>query len=77
MGWVTMATAKSLAGTYTADGDVTYLGLAEPSSGCWDTIHFHHFDCGRTMLGPCGIELRGGGFLHNIHCKGFYRNTYC
>ena len=71
MGWVTVATAKSLVGTYTVDGDVTYLGLAEPSSGCWDMIHFRYFDCERMMLGPDGVELSGGWFPHNIHCKGF------
>ena len=60
MSWVTVATAKSLAGTYTVDGDVTYLGLAEPSSGCWDMIHFWYIDCERTMLGPGDAELSGG-----------------
>ena len=78
MGCVTVVTRKSLVGTYTADGDVTYLGPAEPRDDCLDTVHLRYADCGKMMLGQCGVELSGGvGFFHNIHCKGFCRNIYC
>ena len=58
MGWVTAATAQNLTGTYTADGDVTYLGPAESSGGCLDMTHLRYIGCRRMMLGPFGDKTK-------------------